>query len=230
MRSFYSSVGDAAALVAVSEAQRATAPELNWTATVYNAVDVDALEIGDRADREDYLLCLARICADKGQDVAIEVARRTGRRLVLAGKVEETPEGRAFHEQRVLPFVDGEQVVHLGNVAGAEKARLLARATALLSPVRWPEPFGLALAEATCSGTPAIAFPNGAVPEVIDDGCTGFLVEDVDAMCEAVERAHDIDARAAAAHARRRFAPAAMVDGYLAVYDRVAASSRSHPG
>ena len=222
-RTFYASLGDSPRLVAISEAQRATAPDLPWAGTVYNAVDVGALTVARASDREPYLLCLARVSEDKGQDLAIEVARRTGMRLVLAGKQAEGAESREFYEERVRPHVDGDRVVHLENVAGEEKARLLARATALLSPIRWAEPFGLNMAEAMCSGTPAIAFPRGAAPELILHEVTGFLVDDLEGMCEAVRRAPEIDPRRCAREARSRFSPGAMVEGYLAVYERLLA-------
>jgi glycosyltransferase involved in cell wall biosynthesis len=113
-------------------------------------------------------------------------------------------------------------VVHIPNVAGAEKARLLARATALLAPLNWEEPFGLALVEAMASGTPAIAFPRGATPELVRAGETGFLVRDAGEMVAAVRQVGDIDPQRCAATARERFSPAAMADGYLDAYDRAA--------
>jgi glycosyltransferase involved in cell wall biosynthesis len=206
---FLASLGGSLRLVAISEAQRATAG------------DLERLTVAGASEREPYLLCLARVCEDKGQDLAIEVARRARMRLVLAGKVDDTAANREYYEERILPHVDGDRVVHLHNVAGGEKAQLLARATALLSPIRWPEPFGLTMAEAMCSGTPAIAFERGAAPELITPELTGFLVADVDEMCEAVGRASRIDTRRCAREARKRFGPEAMVDGYLAVYERL---------
>jgi glycosyltransferase involved in cell wall biosynthesis len=220
-QTFYESLGDSLRLVAISEAQRATAQRLPWAGTVPNAVDLDALTVARAADREPYLLCLARISEDKGQDLAIEVAHHTGMRLVLAGKVAEDARSQELYQERVRPHVDGERIVHLENVAGGEKARLLARATALLSPIRWPEPFGLSMAEAMCSGTPAIAFRRGAAPELIVPAVTGFVVDDLDGMCEAVRQASEIDPRRCAREARSRFSPAAMAEGYLAVYERL---------
>jgi glycosyltransferase involved in cell wall biosynthesis len=232
---FYAALPRSTRLVAISSAQRAAAPSLPWVATVHNAVNVDQLWAGgDHRDHDDepYLLCLARICYDKGQDVALEVAARTGIRLVLAGKVESTPEGRAFFEHCVEPAIDGDRVVYLPNVAGEAKARLLARATALLAPLRWEEPFGLSLAEAMASGTPAIAFTRGAAPELLTHGVTGFLVDDVDGMVAAVSRVDEIDRRACAAATRERFSPAAMAHAYRAAYAAVADPQRTsirHP-
>jgi glycosyltransferase involved in cell wall biosynthesis len=209
------------ALVAISDSQRGTASDANWIGRVYNAVDVESLQIADRSEKQPYLLCLARICEEKGQHIAIEVARRVGMPLVLAGKVEATSEGRRYYERLVAPALDGREVIHIRNVAGVEKARLLARATALLAPLQWPEPFGLAIVEAMASGTPAIATAQGAAPELIRDGVSGFLVDDVDGMVAAVREASGIDPEECAWHARRRFSPESMADGYLQLYERV---------
>lgn len=216
--SFYSALGDELGLVALSQNQRRAAPQLHWIGTVANAVSLRDLIVADRREKEPYLLCLARICPDKGQHVAIEVAQRTGLRLVLAGKIERTPEGQAYFENWIAPALDGTRVVHLSDVAGFEKARLLARATALLAPIQWEEPFGLSVVEAMASGTPAISMARGAAPEVIEQGLTGFLVRDADEMVAAVHRAGDIDPARCAAIARARFSPSIMADSYLRLY------------
>lgn len=220
-RTFYAALEPTVGLIAISDAQRASAPELPWVGTVHNAVDTDALRIGTRDEKEDYLLCLARICAEKGQHIAIEVAERAGRRLVLAGKVEPTDAGYEYFEKSVRPHIDGERVVHVHNSAGEEKATLLARAAALLAPLQWPEPFGLAYVEAMASGTPTIAFPLGAVPELIEPGVSGFLVDDVDQMIDAVSRVGDIDPERCAAVTRDHFSPEAMARGYHELYEAV---------
>lgn len=220
-RETYAELASRVGLVAISEAQRASAPELPWLATVHNAVDVDRLLVGSRSEREGYLLSLARVCPDKGQHLAIEVARRTGRRLVLAGKIELTPEGRRYYEEKIAPALDGDRVVHYPDVGGEAKARLLARAAALVAPLQWDEPFGLAIVEAMASGTPAVVMRRGAAPELVEDGYTGFLVDDLEGMVAAVERAEEIDPQECARRARRRFSPQAMADGYLRAYEAV---------
>ena len=217
--SLYAAMPETAGLIAISDGQRATAPSLPWVARVYNAVDVDSLCVGADSAREPYLLCLARICPDKGQHVAIEVAQRTGMRLVLAGKVEPSAAGHDYYERCVGPHLDGDRIIHVGNVAGATKARLLSRATALLAPLQWDEPFGLALVEAMASGTPAIAYPRGATPELITPGVTGFLVDDVDGMVAAVADAVELDHGRCADVARARFSPAVMAFAYRAAYE-----------
>jgi glycosyltransferase involved in cell wall biosynthesis len=225
--SFYAEIDRHVGLVAISRNQRQSAPHLRWAGVVHNAVDVDALWFGDRDDKRDYLLCLARICPDKGQLAAIEAARRAGIRLVLAGKIEPTPRSLEYYERHIAPAIDGDAVTHVHNVSGAEKADLIARAKALLAPIQWDEPFGLSIVEAMVSGTPAISIARGAAPELIADGVSGFLVEDVDGMVGAIAAVDELDPQECAREARRRFSPAAMADGYLAVYDRVLAGVRA---
>jgi glycosyltransferase involved in cell wall biosynthesis len=217
-RTAYESVVDDAGLIAISQNQRESAPQLRWVGMVHNAVDVDRLRPGVADTDEPYLLVLARICPEKGQHLAIEVAQRVGLKLVLAGKVENTAESIDYFRRMVSPHVDGEKVVHILNVAGDEKADLLSQATAMLAPITWPEPFGLSIVEAMASGTPAIAMNLGAVRELIEDGHTGYVVEDVDGMVEAVGKARGLDHVACAMQARELFSPDAMVDRYLAVY------------
>jgi glycosyltransferase involved in cell wall biosynthesis len=218
---FYASVAARAAFISISAAQRRSMPLLPWLGTVHNAVDVDALHVTP-AEKEPYLLCLARICPDKGQHVAIEVARRAGMRLVLAGKVEAIPEATDYFERHVAPAIDGDRVVHMHNVAGEVKARLLSRAYALLAPLQWDEPFGLAMVEAMASGTPVIAIARGAAPELVTEGVTGFLVPDADGMTDAVPGVRDLDPRACAEATRARFSPAAMAASYMHLYREAA--------
>lgn len=228
---FYEALRGQVGLAAISESQRRSAPELPWIGTVPNAVSVRNLTVRKRDETEAYLLCLARICPDKGQHLAVEVARRTGLRLVLAGKVDSTSLGRDYFQGQVCPAVDGDHVIHLANVSGHEKAWLLAHATALLAPIQWEEPFGLSVVEAMASGTPAISMARGSAPELIDEGLTGFLVDDVDEMVAAVRRADSIDPARCAALTRARFSPAVMADAYLRLYESVEASltGRRHP-
>lgn len=221
-RTAFTSLGDGIGLVAISHHQRSTAPGLNWVGTVHNAVDLDSLTTADRDDERPYLLVLARVCADKGQHIAIEVARRTGMRLVMAGKVENTSEGRAYYEHYIEPQLDEDRIVHIPNVAGEQKAQLLARATALLAPITWPEPFGLSMVEAICSGTPCIAFHQGAAPELIESGRTGFIVGNVEEMIDAVRRVDEIERGRCSMLGRHRFSPQAMVAAYEELYSAAA--------
>jgi glycosyltransferase involved in cell wall biosynthesis len=181
-------------------------------------VDTSSLTIGGREDKDPYLLVLARICADKGQHIAIEVARRAGMQLVLAGKVDSSPDAISYYNDHIEPALDGQNVIHIPNVAGLEKAQLLARAEAMLAPITWPEPFGLSMVEAMVSGTPCIAFNRGAATELVEEVKTGFIVGDVDDMVEAVSWITEIDPFDCAKRARARFSPDAMVHGYVRVY------------
>jgi glycosyltransferase involved in cell wall biosynthesis len=217
-RPFYEAMRGRAGLIAISEHQRSTAPGLSWIATVHNAVDLATLRVSTRQEKQRFLLCLARICPEKGQHTAIEVARRTGYRLVLAGKIEMTAEGQEYFRSQIQPHIDGDKVVYVENVAGQRKADLLAQAAALIAPIEWEEPFGLSFVEAMVSGTAAISFARGAARELIQEGETGFVVRDVDEMVEAVVLARTLDPERCAASARARFNPRVMVEGYCRAY------------
>lgn len=210
---FLAAVARRVEVVSISRAQRATVAGVRWAATVHNAVDASALRLGRQVG--DYLVDLARICPDKGQHVAIEVARRAGLRLVLAGKVAEGSE--EYFEREVRPHL-GAGVEWRENVSGRAKAELLAGAAAMLFPIQWEEPFGLAMVEAMASGTPVVATPRGAAVELVEEGVTGCLAGDAEGLVEAVERAREIDREACAAHARERFSPRRTAEDYLAVY------------
>ncbi len=220
---FYDSLPADVGLVAISDSQRRQAPDLGWAGMVHDAVDVDGLCVSPAAREPRYLLCLARICQEKGQGVAVEVARRCGLNLVLAGKVEATPEGREYFRHGVEPFIDGTRVVYIPSVTACAKAGLIARATAMLAPICWPEPFGLSIVEAMVSGTPAVSFRQGAASELIEPGVTGFVVDDLDEMVDAVHRSYEVDPVACARVARERFSPQAMTEKYLRVYRRALA-------
>ncbi len=189
---------------------------------VYNGVDVPSFPFS--SDKDDYLLYLSRISPEKGPHTAIKVARRLGRRLVIAGKVDAYD--RQFFETVIRPQIDGEQVTFLGEADGRLKRELYRRASCLLMPLDWEEPFGLVLVEAMACGTPVIVFPRGAAPEIVVDGETGFLVQDADEMARAVGRVDRIDPAACRRHAEERFGPQPMTDGYLALYERILAETR----
>lgn len=205
-------------LVAVSHAQQALVAGVEWRGVVHNAVDPSGYRpITRPEDKDDYILELARINPDKGQHVAIEVAKRLNVRLVLAGKVDVG--AGDYFEEHVKPNLNG-NVAWQENVKGREKAMLLAKAKAMVFPIQWEEPFGLAMVEAMVSGTPVVAFRHGAAAEVVEPGVTGYLADDVDGMVEALEHIEDIDLKRCAEFAAERFGPARMADGYLNVYER----------
>ena len=215
---FFDSLPGQGSLIAISGSQRCQAPRLPWAGVVHNAVDLDSLYVSpaDRGPR--YLLCLARICEDKGQDVAIEVARRCGLPLILAGKIEQTPVSREFFRDRVEPFIDGAQVRYFPSVTGVEKARLIAGATAMLAPIRWPEPFGLSIVEAMVSGTPAVSFRQGAAPELSNLGSPGFLWMTSRRWSMPWGSRSRLIPSACARSARERFSPQVMAGSYLRLY------------
>jgi glycosyltransferase involved in cell wall biosynthesis len=205
-------------LVAISRAQQSAVAGVAWRAVVHNAVDPSHYTpITSPAEKDDYLVELARICPDKGQHVAIELAKRLNVRLVLAGKVD--PENQSYFDEKIKPNLDG-QVSWRENVQGKEKTELLARAKAMVFPIQWEEPFGMAMVEAMVSGTPVIATPRGAAVEVVQPGVTGWLAKDLDEMVDGYSRLGQIDLKRCVAEATRRFGPPQMADGYETVYER----------
>jgi glycosyltransferase involved in cell wall biosynthesis len=208
---YYRAVSQRTPLVAISEAQRSALPDANWLATIHNAVDVGAFELGDR--RGDHFLFLGRIWRDKGTHLAIEAARRAGVRLVIAGRITE-PRERRYFEEEIEPQL-GRGIEYVGEADFATKRDLLSRARGLLCPLLWDEPFGMVLIEALASGTPVISFDRGAAREIIDDGVTGAIVGSVEEMVEAM-RTLDADPRRCRASVEARFDVPRMVERYEA--------------
>ena len=215
---FYEQFADAVAYVSISDYQRSLAPPgMNWSGTAYNALPIDGWPFS--AEKDDYLLAFGRICEDKGFHVAIEVAKRTGNKLVIAGVVQDWY--RDYFEARIAPQIDGEQIVYAGAVSDEEKRTLFARAKGFLFPILWPEPFGLVMIEAMAAGTPVVALRNGSVDEVMMDGRTGFVVDDVDQMVAAVGRLDEIDPHACRQSVEERFGVARMTATYEALYAKL---------
>ena len=174
-----------------------------------------------------YLLFLGRFSQAKGPARAIEAARRSGRRLILAGKIDSAD---ADHVREAIePVLDGDRVRYVGEADSVLKRELLAGADALLFPIDWEEPFGLVMVEALSSGTPVIGFRRASVPEIVEDGRTGFIVDDVDDMVEAIGRIGEIDRRACRSAAEERFTTARMVDDVEAMYRMVLDRARPEP-
>ncbi len=215
---FYEQFRDAVRYISISDYQRTLGPPgMRWAGTVYNALPLEAWPYRERKD--DYLLAFGRICEDKGFHIAIEVAKRTGHRLVMAGVVQEWY--REYFERRVLPEVDGERIVYLGEVNDEEKRELFANARAFLFPVVWPEPFGIVMIEAMASGTPVVALRDGSVPEVVRHGVDGFVCDDVDAMVAALTRLGEIDPATCRAGVAERFSVEKMAADYESLYARL---------
>ena len=199
--------------VSISDSDRSA--ELDYLATVHHGIELSEFEATTEAG--DDLVVLGRIHPDKGTADAIEIARLAGRRLIICGPVVDS---RYFAEQ-VEPFLDDERVVHLGSIGPAERSRVLGASAVLLHPIHFAEPFGLAVVEAMACGTPVVAYRRGAMPELIDEGVTGFTVMDADSAVDAVGRAAALDRAAVRAVAERRFSVERMTDEYLAIYRRL---------
>ncbi|MEU8252767.1 glycosyltransferase family 4 protein [Micromonospora inaquosa] len=199
--------------VSISDADRA--PELDYVATVYHGVDAGALPFTNETGPG--LVAFGRIHPDKGTHTAIEIARRAGRRLTICGIVQDE---RYFAEQ-VAPHIDGDQIVFLGSVGPRRRAEVLGDSTALLHPIAFDEPFGLSVVESMVCGTPVVAYRRGSMPEVVDEGVTGFLVSTVDQAVEAITRVAGLDRVECRARALKRFSADRMVTDYLAVYDQL---------
>jgi glycosyltransferase involved in cell wall biosynthesis len=202
---------------AVTAASAATFPTRGALPPIHHGIDVASFTFGREA--EDYLLFLGRFSPDKGAARAIEGARLAGRKLILAGKVDTAD--AAYFATDVQPAIDGDQIRYVGEADADEKRRLLAGAEALLFPIDWDEPFGLVMIEALASGTPVIGFRRASVPEVVEDGVTGFVVDDAAAMAAAIGRLGSIDRRACRSEAERRFSVGRMVDDYISHYAMV---------
>jgi glycosyltransferase involved in cell wall biosynthesis len=204
------------AIVSISDAQREPLAgfDVRWATTVYNGLDLSSYA-SSAVERRQHLAFLGRICPEKRPDLAIEVAQRTGRALEIAAKVD--PTDVEYHQTVVEPRLrDG--IEFLGEIDETRKADFLAGAAATLFPSDWPEPFGLVMIESMAAGTPVIALRRGSVPEVVADGVSGFICDDVDDMVDAVSRLDEIDPEECRRHAAR-FAAAAMCEGYERVYD-----------
>jgi glycosyltransferase involved in cell wall biosynthesis len=199
------------AFVSISDADRA--PELDYVATVYHGLDLSQFPDGDGGSGT--LVAFGRIHPDKATADAIEIARIAGYPLVICGPVHDVD----YFRECVEPHVDGERVRYLGNVGPSERAAVLGGAVALLHPLGFDEPFGLSVVEAMACGTPVVGYPRGALPETVEQGLTGFLVDGVASAAATVPAAARLDRREVGARARARFSADRMVDDYLRVYE-----------
>ena len=207
-------------LISISMNQRKPKPHLPWVANCPNALDFSLYPV--KPHRGDYLLFLGRMSPDKGCHRAIDVAITAGLPLKIAGKKREPLEQQYFSEY-VAPHLS-DTIEYLGEVTHGEKVELLQNARATLFPIEWEEPFGLVMIESMACGTPVIAFARGSAPEIIAHGETGFLVDGVEAMAEAVRRVDEISPYACRARVEALFDRRVMTDQYLAVYERILAA------
>jgi hypothetical protein len=208
-------------LVSISDHQRTPLPRANWMGTVYHGLPEGLLKEGK--GQGGYLAFLGRICADKGILPAIEIARRAGLPLKVAAKVD--PADRKYFEEQVQPVLaKSPHVEFIGEIDDSRKQQFLGEAKALLFPISWPEPFGLVMIEAMACGTPVVAFHCGSVPEVLEDGLTGFVVEDVDGAVAAVKKLDRLFRPSIRSRFEERFSARAMARDYLKIYDQLTAS------
>jgi len=215
---YYAALGDTVALVAISDAQRSFRPELNWVATVHNAIDV--ADHPFEQDKDDYALFLGRMNPDKGAHVAIDVCREANLPLVIAAKCDEDAEHEYF-EREVRPRL-GHGIEFIGEADATTKRELLCKARCLLLPLQWEEPFGLVMIEALACGTPVVALRRGAAPEIVVDGVTGFIGDEPADLARALAKVVDLDPAACRRDVEQRFDLPVMAARYEQVYRSVA--------
>ena len=210
-------------LVSISQTQRKPAPHANWVGNVYHGIDMDQFTC--RARPGSYLAFLGRISPEKGLDVAIRVARRAGYSIKIAARepLREGDDSNAlrdadYYQHVIQPLLGEPGVEMIGQVGGRDKDTLLREAAALLFPIQWPEPFGLVMIEALACGTPVVAFRSGSVPEVIEDGLTGWIVDTEDEMVAALDRLGELDRTRCRAEAEKHFSSQVMAEAYEAIY------------
>jgi glycosyltransferase involved in cell wall biosynthesis len=239
---------------AISESQRWQYADLvPVVKTVPHGIDAEEYLFKGSSNKGNYLFSIGRITAVKGQDIAIAAAKRSGTKLILAGCVQDKPEDRAFferlrtqidltvdvgsrpvtgdyHDKVMKPILASDaQIIYIGELDTEAKKHWYRHAQATLFPILWGEPFGMVLIESMACGTPIVAFAKGAVPEIVRNGKTGFVVDSLESMVKAIERIEDIDRRECRQHVEKRFSIQRMAEGYAALYERLAGARASVP-
>lgn len=204
-------------LVSISQSQRAPMAAANWVATIHHGLPKDVLTYSPGPGS--YLAFVGRLSPDKGPDRAIEIAKRCGLPLKIAAKID--PEHLDYYHDQLEPSFAHPLIEYVGEINEAQKNDFLGGALAMLFPISWPEPFGLAMIEAMACGTPVIAFPHGAVPEVMKEGVSGFVVEDVDGAVRAVNQVAGLSRAACRQHFDERFSAERMARDHVALYQRL---------
>ncbi len=214
--------------VSISNSQREPRLNLNCVATVYNGIDLNTYEFYPQPQDPPYLAFLGRISPEKGTHLAIEIAKRSGWHLKMAGKVDVVDV--QYFEQEIKPHIDGKQIEYLGEASHSQKNALMGGAVATLFPITWREPFGLVMVESMAAGTPVIAMELGSTSEVIAHGKTGFLVHSVEEFVETIARVDQLDRQACREHVLNNFSVQRMADGYEAVYQQILAERLTQNG
>ncbi|NOX81098.1 MAG: glycosyltransferase family 4 protein [Deltaproteobacteria bacterium] len=204
-------------VVSISNSQRGPLPMANWQGTVYNGVPEDLYSF--HPERGNYLAFIGRFSPEKRVDRAIEIARRADMEIRIAAKIDQTD--KSYFKERIKPLLNHPLVTFVGEIGEREKDDFLGNAAALLFPIDWPEPFGLVMIEAMACGTPVIAYRHGAVPEVLRDGITGFIVDNLEDAVTAVHRVPMLNRSRCRQVFEERFSAEKMADGYLAVYRKI---------
>ncbi len=203
--------------ISISNSQRRGGENLNWICTVYNGVDINLYNLNLKP--KDYFLWLGKFNPDKGVKEAILAAKQAGVKLVVAGAIDNL-EGEDFryYQEEIKPLIDNKQILFVGELNDEIKNKLYGEALGFLEPIKWNEPFGLVMAESMATGTPVIAFKNGAAPEIIVDGKSGFLVDDINQMVEKIKVIQSIDRSECRKRVEELFSIEKMVDGYSKIY------------
>lgn len=210
--------------VSISNSQRRDAPDLPYAATVYNGIDTAKFTFCGEA--EDYLMFAGRVIPEKGLKEAVQVALKADRRLIITGQL--LPTAQWYFDEHVKPYLN-DKILYLGMIDKTQLAKYYQKAAALLVPIRWEEPFGLTMAEAMACGTPVIAFRRGSVPEVIEDGKTGFIVNNTAEMAEAIDKLGKIKRQDCRQHVEQRFTLERMVAGYENVLTQLTTPQQQLP-
>jgi glycosyltransferase involved in cell wall biosynthesis len=221
LAALYRSLAPLMPVIAISHDQARRAGPIPIAAVIHHGLDLDAypMGVGDGDADGAYFLFLGRMIAEKGVDHAARAVRQMGGRLLIAAKMREEHEHRFFAEH-VEPLL-GDDVVYLGEVPHDEKIRLLAGATALVNPLRWPEPFGMVMIEALACGTPVVAYRRATAPEIVDPGVTGHLCDGIDELAQGLIESRGLDREACRAAVARRFTTRRMVAEHLGLFERV---------
>jgi len=207
-------------MISISHSQKRGLPDANWLATIHHGLPLDAYQpTYEPQAKEPYLVFLGRLSRDKRPDRAIDIARRSGLKLKLAAKIGD--DDRAYFHDNIEALIDGDRIDYVGEITEDEKAAFLGNAAGLLFPIDWPEPFGLVAIEAMACGTPVIAWNSGALPEIVDNGATGFVLDNVDDAVASVPALLDLDRRQVRAVFEERFSAARMARDYVAAYMRL---------
>jgi glycosyltransferase involved in cell wall biosynthesis len=211
-------------VVSISNAQRRPLPQANWVRTVHHGLPEKLLM--PKPIKPSYFAFLGRIAPEKGADRAIRIAQHCGVKLKIAAKVDRAD--REYYDEQIAPMIKASNTEYIGEISDKEKSEFLSGAVALLVPIDWPEPFGLVMIEAMACGAPVIAYNRGSVPEIIDDGLTGFVVEDENGAIGAVDRLEQLSREKIRKHFEKRFTARRMAQDYLAVYRTLAADTAPH--